>query len=348
MKLLVLSLLPAFCSANTNPEWFAQGYEEFGGHLISTHNGQSCPTGSITIPFEVSSSDVGLIFVIDSDAFAGCSNLTEVTFSEGLTNINSGAFTGSGLTEVTFPSQGLQYVEDGAFDSNVCFTNPTVVSGMDFMGQACGGEGTDDSAYTCTCSNGSPATGSACTSDGAKCASCDTGYGLSGGACAAITVPEWFTPGYERRSDGYLIRRHNGESCPTGSITIPSEVLSGKIYYIDYDAFKDCSELTDVTFSEGLIVIRFGAFEGTGLTKVTFPSTLDYSEKAAFDSSVCFTNPETGAFGPERECICSDTSREVLVDNECKILLDGANETELMAAYRSVKSCDPDVTSNVV
>ena len=42
-------------------------------------------------------------------------------------------------------------------------------------------------AYTCTCSNGSPATGSACTSDGAKCASCNTGYFLSGTTCAAYT-----------------------------------------------------------------------------------------------------------------------------------------------------------------
>ena len=31
----------------------------------------------------------------------------------------------------------------------------------------------------CTCSNGSPATGSACTSNGAKCASCNAGYYLS-------------------------------------------------------------------------------------------------------------------------------------------------------------------------
>lgn len=51
---------------------------------------------------------------IDSSAFSGCENLQKVEFNEGLEVIDSEAFYGSGLVEVSLPSS-LNQIYEGAF-----------------------------------------------------------------------------------------------------------------------------------------------------------------------------------------------------------------------------------------
>ena len=51
---------------------------------------------------------------------------------------------------------------------------------------------------------------------------------------------------------------------------------------IDEKAFFGCSNLQSVTFPEGLTEIGASAFEGSGLTSVKFPSTMDNVQEAAF------------------------------------------------------------------
>jgi len=71
----------------------------------------------------------------------------------------------------------------------------------------------------------------------------------------------------------------NGTNKYTGEVTIPSTIeFRGKqlsVTRIGMQAFKDCTGLTSVSFSEGLVSIGYEAFSGcSNLENVTFPASL--------------------------------------------------------------------------
>lgn len=110
----------------------------------------------------------------------------------------------------------------------------------------------------------------------------------------AINNKAWLT--YEKNSDGYMTIT----SCyigATGSIEIPEGVAGKRVTHIAYNAFKNCTGVTEVvlprfmteiggyafsgcsnlskiTLNDGLKTIGYSAFYGTALTSVTIPKTV--------------------------------------------------------------------------
>jgi len=88
------------------------------------------------------------------------------------------------------------------------------------------------------------------------------------------------------RSDMYQDANHY-----KGDIVVPSSVtFEGKTYpvkVIGNEAFKNCSELTSVTLSEGIEELYPYAFESTPLTKLNLPASLNYinTENSVFNGS---------------------------------------------------------------
>ena len=158
MKLLVFSLLPAFCYGTTMTEGlYANGF-------------QGC------VKYET---ELGIF-------------QTYITF-EPIYVFSDNSRTCSENTTIPVQLQDLDYVVDettysikivsaeclDAETSNEC-EQAAINAVSSFMDISRG-------TFVCTCDNGSPATGSECTSDGVTCVSCNVGYFLSGTACEAYT-----------------------------------------------------------------------------------------------------------------------------------------------------------------
>ena len=62
-------------------------------------------------------------------AFSGCTALTSVTISAGLTSIPAGAFAGSGLTSVEIP-YNIEFIYEGAFKNCAQLKTVTLLEGV--------------------------------------------------------------------------------------------------------------------------------------------------------------------------------------------------------------------------
>jgi hypothetical protein len=78
------------------------------------------------------------------------------------------------------------------------------------------------------------------------------------------------------------------ENCPTGTLTIPESIYwsynyeTYKIIGISSDAFRDCTNLTNVVLPESIRHLGQNAFKNTGLTNITYPKGLTYDGGSAF------------------------------------------------------------------
>lgn len=71
---------------------------------------------------------------------------------------------------------------------------------------------------------------------------------------------------------GYKIDSYKGDS---DEVVIPSRYKTGKVVEIGARVFKDRKTLRKVTLNEGLKKIGIEAFKGTGIEKISMPSTLE-------------------------------------------------------------------------
>jgi hypothetical protein len=71
----------------------------------------------------------GSVATIGSAAFQGCSELTNVTISYGVTNLGDNAFAGCRLTSVTIPGS-VTTIGEAAFEQCVHLTNATFANGV--------------------------------------------------------------------------------------------------------------------------------------------------------------------------------------------------------------------------
>ena len=96
------------------------------------------------------------------------------------------------------------------------------------------------------------------------------------------------------------IAAHAFEGASITTVTIPESVttigewafgrcsalqavdIPGTVKVVQMDAFADCTALTELTLHEGLIEIRQGAFNGTGIRAVTLPETLREIRSGSF------------------------------------------------------------------
>lgn len=83
---------------------------------------------------------------------------------------------------------------------------------------------------------------------------------------------------------------YQAENEPKGEITVPATITHNnttyKVVELDYNAFRDCKELTKVTVEEGITVVNPYAFSGCPkLTSVKLPSTIENIFDYAFSKS---------------------------------------------------------------
>ena len=90
---------------------------------------------------------------------------------------------------------------------------------------------------------------------------------------------------------------YSGTEDYTGEITIPATVTyKDKTYavtYIDYSAFRGCSELTFASIPSSVTYIDYDAFRGcSSLTSIEIPSSVTYIENSAFEGCSSLTSIE--------------------------------------------------------
>ena len=214
----------------------------------------------ITIPSTI---DGMSVTSIGSDAFYGCSSLTDITIPEGVTSIDRYAFGGcSGLTSITIP-EGVISIGNSAFAKCRGLTTVTMPRSLEII---------EHSAF----------------------------YGCS--SLTSITIPEGITSEYIKYAfgeckslidinvsnnnqkyasvSGVLFSKDCTEliRCPEGKIG--AYVIPEGVTRIGDNAFSNCTGLTDITIPKGVKNIENAAFTGcSGLTSITIPESVTSMEK---------------------------------------------------------------------
>lgn len=127
------------------------------------------------------------------------------------------------------------------------------------------------------------------------------------GSDEKITIPDGVTEivgmtgehrTYDANADRY--RFVQGSGAFTGCQALREITLPPTVQRIGDGAFKNCSNLTTVHFSENISVIAMNAFYGTGLRAVVLPTSLREIGTAAFAECVLL---ETVLFPPSLQAI---------------------------------------------
>ena len=200
------------------------------------------------------------IKAIYPNAFNGCSNLSEVTFNEGLEVIGYSAFSGTGIEEVVIPK-------------SVWMMNFNYYSNEE-----------ETSAYYSTSSNASAFYNSklkkATFTEGEthisryafhNCSQLtevvipDTVTTIENNAFYGTGLRDIVVPAGLDRISNYAY----GNCKNLTRIEIPANIKA-----IYPNAFNGCSNLSEVTFNEGLEVIGYSAFSGTIIEEVVIPKSV--------------------------------------------------------------------------
>ena len=236
---------------------------------------------------------------IDSYTFIECTNLKEITIPSSVTRIGTRAFYGcTGLTTITIPDYVVT-IEDGTFSkcSNLstiyCQPEiPPIINGSPFSDNA---EGRiiyvpsqsisiykDDSTWS---QYASDMVGFTHESDANPIlptpASNEIWYSSSDGQIVTPNDPNAFNVSIT--SNNYMQMRN------MGVIT-----FSGKLTEIGEEAFKDCSNLTEISLPNDVKRIEEYAFANTGLTSFTTPESTYTIEAYAFYNCRKLTNVDLG------------------------------------------------------
>ena len=224
---------------------------------------------------------------IGSQAFSGCSNLTDVTIGDSVTIIGESSFYGcSGLTSLLIPDS-VTSIGDGAFGDCSSLTSVTIpdsvtsISTFTFDGTALynnANNWADGVLYIDNCLIGAKhevVSGSYTIRENTRLIASSAFDGCSG--LTSITIPESVT------SIGACAF---GYCSSLTSITIPDSVTS-----IGFGAFQNCSSLTSVTIPESVTSIGGYAFGSCGsLTSVTIPDSVTSIGDNAFSSTALYND----------------------------------------------------------
>lgn len=203
----------------------------------------TCTDTKIIIPLLYNNKTVSCI---GNSAFLNCSNLTNVTISNGIISIEPGAFSGcSGLTSISIPDSVI-YLNDSAFEGCSSLTSMRIPVGVTRLPVAVFAD--CSSLTSITIPNGVTSIRSAAF------------YGCR--SLKSLTIPDSVTS----------IEAQAFEGCTSlTSMTIPDGVISIESYM-----FSGCSSLTSVIIPNGVTSIGSYAFDGcTSLTKVFYKGTAE-------------------------------------------------------------------------
>lgn len=235
-----------------------------------TKVGQNIFHSRESVPTKVTISENGWFWNIESGAFFGCTNLTNVVFPSSITNIGEMAFYGcTKLTNVALPSNSWCIVGSHAF----------ACSGLRHVEVPDGGVNIGEGVFS-------------------DCA-----------ALTAITVfPNVANPTYF--STNGVLCRYTNRTCliqypagKPGAYSVPEGVIK-----VEPFAFFGCRNLSDVAIGDGVTNIGHYAFKGcAGLMEIEIPDGVTAMGYYAFESCVGLTNARVGngvstLFGTFNQC----------------------------------------------
>ena len=255
-------------------------------------------SGEVAIPSTINYNDATYsVTSIDSHAFEGCSELTNITIPNSVTSIGKKSFYGcSSLMSVTI-GNSVNYIGERAFLHCSNLTNIIVVSDntvYDSREDCNGIIETASNTLIVGCKNTIIPNSVTTIGKGAF-------YRCSGLTC--VTIPKSVTSiGIGAFSDcsgltniivvGDNTVYDSREDCngiiETASNTLISgcknTIIPNSVTSIGDDAFFGCSGLTSLTIPQSVTSIGYGAFYGCyGLTSVTIPNSVTCIGMSAFD-----------------------------------------------------------------
>ncbi len=285
----VLAVLVALCSLNVDAYNIVRGVEIDGIYydlidelnLAQVTSGEKLYSGEVVIPSSVEKDGVTYnVQYIGGNAFEGCTGLTSVTISDGVTEIEPLAFHGcSALTSITIPGS-VTYISSDAFQETAWWDNQE--DGVVYIGRM---------AYKYK--GEMPENTSLVIQDGTTVINSSAFSGCE--SLTAVTIPE-------------SVKRIGGMAfcfCSAlTSVTMLGDVTSIGQYAFDETAWLDSQEDgviyignvlyvykgempagTELTIKDGTTTISPNAFEGCeGLTSVVIPNSVTSIGDYAFGS----------------------------------------------------------------
>ncbi|MCM1161650.1 MAG: leucine-rich repeat domain-containing protein [Roseburia sp.] len=178
---------------------------------------------------------------IESSTFDFCESLTTIELPDTLTFIGGGAFSNSGLVEITIPDSVTE-IQLGAFDSCKELENISLPNNLEELPSRL--------FAGCTSLTSIEIPDSVTYISNSVFKNCTSLETISLPAQAGMWTMEAFC------------------GCTSlQSITLPTNLIR-----IDHDTFKDCSSLTDIVLPDGIQLIEENAFSGcTSLTELYIP-----------------------------------------------------------------------------
>ena len=271
------------------------GKASVGGGSTSSPAVSTATAGAITVPSTLGGYPVT---GIASAAFAGCTELTDVTIPNGVTDIGTFAFDGCGLESVSIPNstasigdwafRNCMWLKTVTIPNSVTSIGDYVFSGCIELKSATVGTGvkriSDHAFYGCT------GLKSVAIGSGVRIIASCAFYGCTG--LTAVTIPK-----------GVKNIEHNAFYGCTGltAVTIPNGVTSigDYVFYgcsrlksvavgtgvpsIPYCAFAGCSALESVKMGSGVTNIDYRAFaDCSALASVVIPPSVAKFGSSAF------------------------------------------------------------------
>ena len=280
------------------------GYEEYnGGVKITNYTGTE---DFVSVPAKINGKKVT---VIDSEVFAGHSELKSITLPEGLESIGYQFIAGTGITSLTVPSTvtgcdsnyGRYGITEGSSLETLIFADGIKM----IPGYFCykGGYGRDNHTLQhIEIPESVTEIGEKAFDGCAALEEIEIGKEINRVGNSAFQDCTGLKKVRFQKNDKTVITNAGKKLYPVtigrqafaGCITLTEVKLSVNINTIEPMAFSGCKELKELNLPEGLENIGYGFIANTGITNLTVPSTVtggdcDYGREGILEGSVLET-----------------------------------------------------------